>query len=100
MEELGSDWINLLFTKNDASRGDCPIGVSYHKRAKKYEAKCSINGKQTRLGYYNTIEEAFNAYKQAKENEIKKPPASMLAVFFESMVTSLTTVFLFTARRW
>ena len=27
---------------------------------------------KTSLGYYNTIEEAFNAYKIAKENEIKK----------------------------
>ena len=69
---LVPQWINKLFTKCDASRGDCPIGVSYHKRAKKYEAKCSINGKQTRLGYYNTIEEAFNAYKIAKKQEIKR----------------------------
>lgn len=43
-----------------------------YKRDRKYEARCSINGKQTGLGYYNTIEEAFNAYKIAKENEIKK----------------------------
>ena len=69
---LAPDWINLLFTKRDAVRGDCPIGVSYHKGAKKYQAKCSINGKQIRLGYYNTIKEAFNAYKQAKEQEIKR----------------------------
>ena len=69
---LVPDWINLLFTKSDASRGQYPVGVSYYKRCKKYEAKCSINGKQIGLGYYNTIEEAFNAYKIAKENEIKK----------------------------
>ena len=69
---LVPDWINLLFTKNDAVRGDCPIGVSYHKGAKKYQARCRINGKQTRLGYYNTIEEAFNAYKIAKKQEIKR----------------------------
>ena len=69
---LVPDWINLLFIKNDAVRGDCPIGVSYHKGAKKYQACCHINGKKIRLGYYNTIEEAFNAYKMAKENEIKR----------------------------
>ena len=72
MEELGSDWINLLFTKNDASRGDCPIGVCYRKQRKKYQAQCSINGKKIGLGYYNTVEEAFNVYKIAKENEIKR----------------------------
>ena len=66
------DWINLLFIKKDANRGEYPIGVNYNKQAKKYEARCSINGKNTHLGYYNTVEEAFNAYKQAKENEIKR----------------------------
>ena len=69
---LVPDYINFLFVKNDTKRGSYPVGVSYHKRAKKYQALCNINGKQTRLGYYNTIEEAFNAYKIAKENEIKR----------------------------
>ena len=69
---LVPNWINLLFIKSDASRGDCPIGVCYRKQAKKYQALCSINGKRKGLGYYNTIEEAFNAYKQAKEQEIKR----------------------------
>ena len=69
---LVPDWVNSLFIKRDASRGDCPIGVNYHKGAKKYQARCRINGKQTRLGYYNTIEEAFNAYKIAKKQEIKR----------------------------
>ena len=69
---LVPDYINSLFIKRDAVRGDCPIGVSYHKGAKKYEARCRINGKQTSLGYYNTVEEAFNTYKIAKEQEIKR----------------------------
>ena len=69
---LVPDWVNSLFTKRDAVRGDCPIGVSYHKRAKKYQAQCSINGKLTSLGLYSTPEQAFNAYKIAKENEIKR----------------------------
>ena len=69
---LVPDWINLLFIKRDANRGDCPIGVSYHKGAKKYEARCNINGKLKNLGLYNTIEEAFNVYKMTKEQEIKK----------------------------
>ena len=69
---LVPDYINNLFIKRDAKRGDYAIGVNYHKRAKKYEAKCHINGKKISLGYYNTIEQAFNTYKQAKENEIKR----------------------------
>ena len=69
---LVPDWINLLFIKSDAKRGDCPIGVTYHKIAKKYQAHCNVNGKRIRLGLYNTIEEAFNTYKIAKEQEIKR----------------------------
>ena len=69
---LVPDWINKLFIKSDASRGDCPVGVTYHKRCKKYEAQCNINGKQISLGYYSTPQEAFNAYKIAKEQEIKR----------------------------
>ena len=69
---LVPDWINKLFTKRDAKRGDCPVGVTYHKIAKKYQAHCNVNGKLKGLGLYNTIEEAFNAYKMAKENKIKR----------------------------
>ena len=69
---LVPDWINLLFTKNDAKRGEYPIGVCYNKQCKKYQAFCNINGKLIGLGLYNTIEEAFNAYKMAKEQEIKR----------------------------
>lgn len=69
---LVPDWINNLFTKSNAKRGEYPIGVSYHKGAKKYKAQCNINGRYVGLGYYNTVEEAFYAYKIAKENEIKR----------------------------
>lgn len=69
---LVPDWINLLFTKRDNDRGDCPIGVRYHKQCKKYQANCSINRKLTSLGLYSTVEQAFNVYKIAKEDEIKR----------------------------
>ena len=69
---LVPQWINSLFTKRDNDRGEYPIGVCYRKQSKKYQAFCNINGKQISLGYYNAIEEAFNAYKIAKEQEIKR----------------------------
>ena len=69
---LVPDYINFLFTKQNANRGNCPIGVSYNKRAKKYQALCNINGKKIGLGLYNSLEEAFNAYKVAKGQEIKR----------------------------
>ena len=69
---LVPQWINSLFIKRDAKRGEYPIGVSYNKQSKKYKAQCNINGKLKGLGYYSTPLEAFSAYKIAKENEIKR----------------------------
>ena len=61
--------INKLFTKNNKARGKYPIGVNFNnKYANKYRVDCNIfyNGKSQykNLGFYNTIEDAFNAYKQ------------------------------------
>ena len=64
--------INLLFIKKDTNRGEYPIGVCYNKQSKKYQAFCNINGKKIGLGYYSTPLEAFNVYKIAKEQEIKR----------------------------
>ena len=68
--------INKLFIKRNKARGEYPIGVTFNKNKNKYTAFCNIfyNGKskQKNLGYYNTIEEAFNAYKQFKEANIKQ----------------------------
>jgi len=67
--------INALFTKSNAQRGDCPIGVTYRKtyKHKKYLARCNNGKKETyNLGLFNTPEEAFNAYKIFKEKVIKQ----------------------------
>ena len=69
---LVPDYINFLFIKRDNDRGSYPVGVSYHKGAKKYQARCNVNGVKKHLGLYNTPLEAFSAYKIAKENEIKR----------------------------
>ena len=68
--------INMLFTKRNKARGKYPIGVSFRKDKNKYQAQCNIfyNGKMQLkgLGYYNNIDDAFNAYKQFKEANIKQ----------------------------
>ena len=70
------NFINNLFTKRQKIRGELPIGVSYHKVNKKYQAQLSVlrNGKKTKeyLGYFTTPNDAFEAYKQAKEDYIKE----------------------------
>ncbi len=58
--------INNLFIKNDVNRGDLPIGVQ--KEGKRYRAAM----KDHYIGTFDTIEEAFQAYKVVKEVKIKQ----------------------------
>lgn len=66
--------LNTLFAKRQGSRGDLPIGVTHDKKCKSkpYRAMCNENGKRTTIGYYETPEEAFLAYKEFKEKHIKE----------------------------
>ena len=64
--------INTLFIKSDAVRGKYPIGVSYHKASGKYATSILKHNKDEWLGLYNTPNEAFIAYKEAKEAYIKQ----------------------------
>ena len=65
--------INSLLTKRDYARGDFPIGVSWHEKSKKFHARCcyGVGGKTKHIGYFNTQQEAFQAYKTFKEALIK-----------------------------
>lgn len=64
--------INNLFVKRDRDRGNLPLGVSFHKQRSKYRARCHDgSGHEIHLGLYNTPEEAFDVYKQYKEQLIK-----------------------------
>lgn len=70
------NFINTLFTKRQNDRGELPIGVYYDKKYKKYQASLRVfkNGKSVKkhLGWFNTADEAFESYKQAKEDYIKE----------------------------
>ena len=63
--------INLLLTKRDNYRGEWPVGVYFHKATGKLTAQLRINGKNKFLGLFTTPDEAFQAYKLAKEAHIK-----------------------------
>ena len=63
--------INKLFVKRGV-RKQYPLGVNYHTLSGKYRSSISYNGKHKYLGLYLTPEEAFQVYKQAKEDYIKE----------------------------
>lgn len=66
-------FINGLFIKRNASRGDFPVGVRRgNKNPTKFEALVQDNkGGRLFLGTFNTPEEAFFKYKECKENVIR-----------------------------
>lgn len=64
--------INSIFTKSNKARGRYPIGVTFDKRQNKYTSKLNILDNRVHLGVFNTPEEAFQSYKQAKEQYIKQ----------------------------
>ena len=68
--------INNLLILKSRYRGELPIGVSkcFSKRAKsfKYIGLVNINGVQKNVGRYDTPEDAFKAYKEAKESYVKE----------------------------
>lgn len=70
--------INTLFTKRDKLRGEYAIGVSYYKYNRNFLVRCNIynfeenKSKGIHLGYYDTPQQAFEVYKQFKEQHIKE----------------------------
>ena len=65
--------INIALTKRGSRRGEYLIGVYQGKASNKFISQISIGLKsQKYLGSFNTEIEAFDAYKQAKENHLKE----------------------------
>jgi len=64
--------INNMMTKANAKRGEHPIGVSFNKRVNKFKAAHrTLERGSVHLGYFDNANDAFLAYKKAKENYIK-----------------------------
>lgn len=64
--------INNLFTKQDCKRDNLPIGVSKHNNKFRARLNNVLLNKLVVIGDYLTPEEAFYAYKKAKEDLIKQ----------------------------
>jgi hypothetical protein len=64
--------INAVFLNRKALRGDYPVGVHLCKITGRYRAALNIGkGMNKKLGRFRTVEDAFAAYKEAKESLIK-----------------------------
>lgn len=64
--------LNAIFERlNVCKRGKYPVGVSFSRVVKKFEAYTHKNGKKIHLGFYHTPKEAFYVYKEYKESYIR-----------------------------
>lgn len=52
-------------SKERTNRSGLPVGVTYHKRDKKYRANMVVKGKTKWFGHYNEVSKASKAYQDA-----------------------------------
>lgn len=64
--------LNNLIRPKSISNGDYPIGVRPNRKTDRFEAKVVLFDKSKYLGLFDTTEDAFQAYKKAKEVHIKE----------------------------
>lgn len=63
--------INDMFSgSSKKNKKGLPTGVSYSEKTGKYTASISKDGRNVKLGSYNTVEEAIEVYKEHKKAEI------------------------------
>jgi len=63
--------LNSMLTDSRAARGDCPLGVSFHKRIQKYQARVGEGTGRKHLGYFKTALEGHKAWQLAKADVIE-----------------------------
>lgn len=64
-----SQRLNNFVLERNESRGEYPLGVSFHKPTKLFRARCNDeNGKQICIGLYNDPLKAHDAWREFKNN--------------------------------
>ena len=81
--------VNITIVRRLKSRGKYPIGVTYCKSRNTFVAKFGCNNSTIYLGSFDNIEEAFQAYKVAKENHIKDLAVSLLGKIDDNVYKAL-----------
>lgn len=64
--------LNNILLRNHKQRGQLPIGVVYRKDNCTFRYQLNIGNARIKSGAYLTADDAFNAYKIAKESFIKQ----------------------------
>ena len=64
--------INLLLVNHKRDRGEFPLGVQKQTCSENFMVRLMKYGSVEYVGTFNSVEEAFYAYKQAKEAHIKE----------------------------
>ena len=83
--------INSLFALSGNTRGLNPIGVQYNLEEGNYSARVSRDGKHCHIGTYETKEDAFLRYKEAKELHIKSVAKRWFGKIDQNVFNALMT---------
>jgi hypothetical protein len=62
--------INTLLNDHGSARGDFPQGIT--KLDDGYVARLSVHNERIYLGYYNTADDAYQVYREAKSAHVRK----------------------------
>lgn len=81
--------INSLLTNRKAARGKYPQGVTFHKDVSKYRVRLNVSGKQEYLGCFDSIEQAYLVYKEAKETYVKASASKYKGVIAPEVFNAL-----------
>lgn len=63
--------LNSILSDRKSDRGAYPVGVVFDKERNCFSAQVSEKGTVRSLGRYTSVEDAFAAYKEAKESHVK-----------------------------
>ena len=83
--------INSLFALSGNTRGLNPIGVQFNLEEGNYSARVSRDGKHCHIGTYETKEDAFLWYKEAKELHIKSVAKRWFGKIDQNVFNALMT---------
>lgn len=81
--------VNNLFIKRGSLRGEYPIGVNYYKPLNKFRAQINIDKIKKHIGLFDSIDQAFYAYKSEKEKHIKQVANRWRGMICENVYESM-----------